>query len=288
MVPRSELMPLALLATLSAALMTVSCDRGRNTGALSPANEQSSVPPSIRYEDHLWAGGIEPLGGELHNSHTVDAESAKAGKSLFPSMNCDGCHGEAGSGWVGPSLADGRWRYGARDEEIFNSIFYGRPKGMPAYGGVIGSEGVWMLVNYLKSIRKPDTVPTQSWIETSAVRPQPARNEETSGVAGSSDTTTAATVSKSGMGLARGKVNLDTLLRRDGCTACHAIDRKVVGPAFRDVAAKYRQQNGAEQRLVNSTKKGSEGVWGSTPMPPNPAMDDQDLHFIVKQILSLK
>ena len=275
MVPRSELMPLVLLATLSAALMTVSCDRGRNAGALSPANEQSSVPPSIRYEDHLWAGGIEPPAGELHNPHTVDADSAKAGKRLFTSMNCDGCHGDAGSGWVGPSLADGRWRYGARDEEIFNSIFYGRPKGMPAYGGVIGSEGVWMLVNYLMSIRKPDTVPTQSWIETSAV-------------AASSDTTTAATVSKSGMGLARGEVNLDTLLRRDGCTACHAIDRKVVGPAFRDVAAKYRQQNGAEQRLVNSTKNGSEGVWGSIPMPPNPAMDDQNLHFIVKQILSLK
>lgn len=275
MVPRSELMPLALLATLSAALMTVSCDRGRNAGALSPANEQSSVPPSIRYEDHLWAGGIEPPAGELHNPHTVDADSAKAGKRLFTSMNCDGCHGDAGSGWVGPSLADGRWRYGARDEEIFSSIFYGRPKGMPAYGGVIGNEGVWMLVNYLMSIRKPDTVPTQSWIETSAV-------------AASSDTTTAATVSKSGMGLARGEVKLDTLLRRDGCTACHAIDRKVVGPAFRDVAAKYRQQNGAEQRLVNSTKNGSEGVWGSIPMPPNPAMDDQNLHFIVKQILSLK
>jgi cytochrome c551/c552 len=255
--------------------MTVSCDRGRNAGALSPANEQSSVPPSIRYEDHLWAGGIEPPAAELHNPHTANAESAEAGKRLFTSMNCDGCHGDAGSGWVGPSLADGRWRYGARDEEIFNSIFYGRPKGMPAYGGVIGSEGVWMLVNYLMSIRKPDTVPTQSWIETSAV-------------AASSDTTTAATVSKSGMGLARGEVNLDTLLRRDGCTACHAIDRKVVGPAFRDVAAKYRQQNGAEQRLVNSTKNGSEGVWGSIPMPPNPAMDDQNLHFIVKQILSLK
>lgn len=275
MVPRPELMPLALLATLSAALLTVSCDRGRNAGALSPANEQSSVPPSIRYEDHLWAGGIEPPPAELHNPHTVDAESAEAGKRLFTSMNCDGCHGDAGSGWVGPSLADGRWRYGARDEEIFNSIFYGRPKGMPAYGGVIGSEGVWMLVNYLMSIRKPDTVPTQSWIETSAV-------------AASSDTTTAATVSKSGMGLATGEVNLDTLLRRDGCTACHAIDRKVVGPAFRDVAAKYRQQNGAEQRLVNSTKNGSEGVWGSIPMPPNPAMNDQNLHFIVKQILSLK
>ena len=288
MVLRSELMPLALLATLSAALVTVSCNRGRKAEALSPANEQSGALPSIRYEDHLWAGGIAPPAGELHNPYTVDAESAKAGERLFTSMNCDGCHGDAGSGWVGPSLADGRWRYGARDEEIFNSIFYGRPKGMPAYGGVMGSEGVWMLVNYVKSIRKPDTVPTQSWIETPAVAPQPARNEETSGVAASSGITTAGTVSKSGMGLAGGKVNLDTLLRRDGCTACHAMDKKVVGPAFRDVAAKYRQQNGAEQRLVNSTKNGSEGAWGNIPMPPNSAVDDQDLHFIVKQILSLK
>ncbi len=288
MVPRSELMPLALLATLSAALMTVSCDRGRNAGALSPANEQSSSLPSIRYEDHLWAGGIAPPAGELgNNPHTVDAESAKAGKRLFTSMNCDGCHGDAGSGWVGPSLADGRWRYGARDEEIFNSIFYGRPKGMPAYGGVMGSEGVWMLVNYLKSLRKPNVVPTQSWIETPAVAPQPSRNEEASGAAASS-CTTAGTESKSGIGQVGGKGNFDALLRRDGCTACHAIDRKVVGPAFRDVAAKYRQQNGAEQRLVNSTKNGSEGVWGNIPMPPNSAMDDQDLHFIVKQILSLK
>jgi len=285
-VHRSELAPLAVLAALSAAL-TVSCDRGRKAETLSAANEHGSAPPSTRYEDHLWAGGITPPAGELRNPHAGDAESAKAGKKLFTSMNCDGCHGDAGSGWVGPSLADGRWRYGARDEEIFNSIFYGRPKGMPAYGGVIGSEGVWMLVNYLKSLRKPDVVPTQSWIETPAVASQPSRNEETSGAAASSGTM-AGTKSKSGMGQAGGKVNFDVLLRRDGCTACHAIDRKVVGPAFRDVAAKYRQQSGAEQRLVESTKNGSEGVWGNVPMPPNSAVDDKDLHFIVKQILSLK
>jgi len=288
MVTRSNLIILALLATLSAVLMTVSCDQGRNTGASSPGNEQGSTPLSRPDEDHLWAGGVAPPKDGLHKAHTVDAESINAGKRLFTSMNCDGCHGDAGSGWVGPSLGDGRWRYGGRDEEIFNSIFYGRPKGMPAYGGVMGSEGVWMLVNYLKSIPKPETVPTQSWIETPAVASQPMRKEETSGSAAASDIATPGTGSKSGMGIAGEKVNLNTLLRRDGCTACHAVDRKVVGPAFRDVAAKYRQQNGAEQRLFNSTKNGSEGVWGKIPMPPNAAMDDQDLHFIIKQILSLE
>jgi cytochrome c oxidase cbb3-type subunit 3 len=79
-------------------------------------------------------------------------------------MNCDGCHGGGGSGWVGPSLADGRWRYGGSDAEIFASIYYGRPKGMPAFGGRLGNDGVWTLVTYLKSLTPKDDVATESWV----------------------------------------------------------------------------------------------------------------------------
>ena len=279
MVTRSKSVPLAVVAVLTASLLTVACDRGRNAGTSSAGamNEPRNAPPSIRYEAHVWAAGIAPPAGELRNPHPDDAESAKAGEKLFTSMNCDGCHGDAGSGWVGPSLADGRWRYGGQDEEIFNSIFYGRPKGMPAYGGVMGSEGIWMLVNYLKSLPKPDAVPTESWLETPAAAPQPGTNTEPSSVPASPSVTTTGTES-----------NFNTLLRKDGCTACHAIDRKVVGPAFRDIAAKYRQQSGAEQRLFESAKNGSEGIWGNVPMPPNSAVADKDLHIIIKQILSLR
>ena len=78
-------------------------------------------------------------------------------------MNCDGCHGGGGAGWIAPSLADGRWRYGGADQEIFSSIFYGRPKGMPAFGGVLGTAGVWNLIAYLKSIPIPPNEPTESW-----------------------------------------------------------------------------------------------------------------------------
>jgi cytochrome c oxidase cbb3-type subunit 3 len=78
-------------------------------------------------------------------------------------MNCDGCHGGGGAGWIAPSLADGRWRYGGEDQEIFSSIFYGRPKGMPAFGGVLGPEGVWNLVAYLKSMPIPPNEATESW-----------------------------------------------------------------------------------------------------------------------------
>ncbi|HET9374101.1 MAG TPA: c-type cytochrome [Chthoniobacterales bacterium] len=266
--------PLAVLAALTVALLTVACNRSRNTRTSSAgaASEPSSAPPAIRYEAHMWAGGISPPTRELRNPHEGDTDNARAGARLFASMNCDGCHGDAGSGWVGPSLADGRWRYGGRDEEIFSSIFYGRSKGMPAYGGVIGSEGVWMLVNYLRSLPKPDVVPTESWIETPASAGAKNTQIESNLVVGQSG----------------GRADFETLLRNSGCSACHAINKKVVGPAFRDVAAKYRRQSNAEQRLIESVKNGSEGLWGDVPMPPNASLGDEDLHSIVKRILSLK
>jgi len=99
----------------------------------------------------------------LHNPYSGDAGVAKNGGQLFSAMNCDGCHGGGAVGWVGPNLGDGRWRYGGADEEIFNSIYYGRPRGMPAFGGALGTEGVWVLVTYLKSLPVPKDIATESW-----------------------------------------------------------------------------------------------------------------------------
>ena len=87
----------------------------------------------------------------------------KAGASLFAAMNCDGCHGTDASGFIGPSLTDGRWRYGGADAEVFTSIYYGRPKGMPAFGGKLGNDAVWTLVTYLKSLSVPANIATESW-----------------------------------------------------------------------------------------------------------------------------
>lgn len=130
----------------------------------APAVATSVVPPAVRYEAHLAAGGALPPAGTLTNPHTGDAVVAKQGAVLFTSMNCDGCHGGDASGWVGPNLADGRWRYGGSDAEVFSSIYFGRPKGMPAFGGMLGSEGVWILVTYLRSLPAPADVPTESWV----------------------------------------------------------------------------------------------------------------------------
>jgi cytochrome c oxidase cbb3-type subunit 3 len=143
------------------ALGAVSCGPGE--GPAQRQDQQQTAPPSVRYEAHVSAGGLPPAGAALRNPHEGDKKAAETGSGLFASMNCDGCHGGGAIGWVGPSLADGRWRYGGADEEIYQSIYYGRPKGMPAYGGALPSDAIWMLVTYLQSLPVPAGVPTQSW-----------------------------------------------------------------------------------------------------------------------------
>jgi len=80
----------------------------------------------------------------------------------------------------------------------------------------------------------------------------------------------------------------DDLLKKSGCTACHANDKKMVGPAYNDVAAKYKGDAGAAARLADKVKKGGSGVWGPVPMPPNPAVKDDDLKTMITYILALK
>lgn len=77
------------------------------------------------------------------------------------------------------------------------------------------------------------------------------------------------------------------LAAKYNCLACHAVDHKVVGPAWKDVAQKYRGQKGAEAKLIAKIRKGGAGVWGPVPMPPNPAPSDADLKELVHFILTL-
>jgi len=78
------------------------------------------------------------------------------------------------------------------------------------------------------------------------------------------------------------------LLAKSGCTACHANDKKLVGPAYKDVAAKYAKDAGAAAKLAAKVKAGGSGAWGQVPMPPNPAVSDADLKTMVAHILALK
>jgi len=77
------------------------------------------------------------------------------------------------------------------------------------------------------------------------------------------------------------------LAKAKNCAACHAVDKKVVGPAFKEVAAKYAGQKGAEDQLVQKVLKGSSGVWGGMPMPPN-SVTDKEARTLVQWILTQK
>jgi cytochrome c len=79
----------------------------------------------------------------------------------------------------------------------------------------------------------------------------------------------------------------EDLMKKDGCVACHAIDKKVVGPAYKDVAAKYKGDKTAEAKLIAKVKNGGSGVWGSVPMPPNNQVKDEDIKTLVAWILTL-
>ncbi|MFA5915593.1 MAG: c-type cytochrome [Burkholderiales bacterium] len=80
----------------------------------------------------------------------------------------------------------------------------------------------------------------------------------------------------------------EALAKKYNCLACHSVDKKVVGPAYKDVAAKYKGDAGAEARLVAKVKNGGSGVWGQIPMPPNSTVPDADVKALVKWVLSLK
>ncbi len=78
------------------------------------------------------------------------------------------------------------------------------------------------------------------------------------------------------------------LAQKSGCMACHGVDKKVLGPGMKDIAAKYKGDKSAEAKLITKVKKGGSGVWGPVPMPANsPQVKDGDIKSIVKWILSL-
>ena len=78
------------------------------------------------------------------------------------------------------------------------------------------------------------------------------------------------------------------LAQEKACMACHQIDKKVVGPSYKEVAAKYAGQKDAEAKLVKKVREGGSGVWGQVPMPPNTTVTEKDALVLVKWVLSQK
>jgi cytochrome c len=80
----------------------------------------------------------------------------------------------------------------------------------------------------------------------------------------------------------------EALANASGCLACHSVDKKLIGPGYKDIADKYRGNKAAEADLARKVKGGSKGVWGDIQMPANAHVKDEDIRAIVQWILSIK
>jgi cytochrome c oxidase cbb3-type subunit 3 len=143
----------------------------REPAIVRRAAQQSQQPATndqqatfIQHPEHIQPG-ISLRGGfaQLTSPFQGDQGKVKEGASLFVSYNCMDCHGADGSGAMGPSLADGRWHFGGAAGEVFQSIYEGRPEGMPAWGGRIPDDQIWRLVAYVQSLGVGKDVSTESF-----------------------------------------------------------------------------------------------------------------------------
>ena len=111
----------------------------------------------IEHPDFLPVGfpsQLRPL--LVRNPYEGDKRAIGVGSQLFVGYNCMDCHGAEGSGAMGPSFQDGRWHFGGSPGEVFESIYQGRPDGMPAWGGRISNDQIWMLTAYVRSLSTKD------------------------------------------------------------------------------------------------------------------------------------
>src|SRR6266550_539929 len=163
---RVWLAALAVLVTSSACESRSASDTQEST-AKAPSRSADSATShlvvagdSLRFiqHDEILPAGF-PLRATLltlKNPYEGDKRAISTGGQLFVAYNCLDCHGADGSGAMGPSFQDGRWHFGGAPGEVFESIYQGRPDGMPAWGGRITNDQIWMLTAYVRSLSSKD------------------------------------------------------------------------------------------------------------------------------------
>lgn len=268
-------------------------------------------PPGSAEADSQMVSRIKPFGEVV----MVDASAPKGnltGEQVFQSL-CKTCHepGIAGAPKVGdkaswaPSIKKGY------DTLVQHAIagFQEGTKVMPPKGGnpdladVEVQRAVVYMANRSGASFKEPPAPAAVSSTTAASAPAaaaPPNSVAASAAAPASATTaaaapasaaTAAAPAKAAPPAASGPLDLaagQAMMQKDGCGACHAVDKKIVGPAYQDVAAKYKGDAGALARLTQKVKAGGAGVWGPVPMPPNAQVPDSDIQSLVSWILALK
>ena len=112
--------------------------------------------------------GAQPDPPQIKNPMQGDPNAEQRGMTYYVNFNCVGCHASNGGGGMGPALSNNTFIYGAQPENIFLSIYQGRPNGMPAWGGVLPDDVIWDLVTYIGRISNE---PNRQWGRTFAAKP---------------------------------------------------------------------------------------------------------------------
>jgi cytochrome c len=99
-------------------------------------------------------------------------------------------------------------------------------------------------------------------------------------------TATVATLASGSVQAAPDVAKVKEILAANACLACHAIDKKVVGPAYQDVGAKYKGKDGEAATIAKHIREGVSGLWGAIPMPPNKNISDADINVVVQWLIA--
>jgi cytochrome c551/c552/cytochrome c5 len=265
-------------------------------------------PPGSAEADSQLLSRIKPFGEVT----IADASSPKrnlSGEQVYQSV-CKTCHepGIAGA----PKVADkAAWAVPIKRgyETLVQHAITGFQEGgkvMPPKGGNpdLADIEVQRAVVYMTNRSGANFKEPPAPAATASAATPPATTASTAPAATSSATTTAAaatgtagatpaaaTAAPSASAKSSGPLDpaaAQAMMQKDGCGACHAVDKKIVGPAYQDVAAKYKGDAGALAKLTQKVKAGGVGVWGPVPMPPNSWVADGDIQALVTWILALK
>ena len=229
---------------------------------------------------------IRPV-GQVTLAEAGGAKGEMSGEQVYQTV-CKTCHeaGLAGAPKFGDKSA---WapRLKQRVDALYTHALKGTDKGMPPKGGnpeladVEVERAVVFMANHSgATFPEPPAPPVPAAPAAAAPAPSPQ--------AASPAAQSRAPAPAAGSGAPLDMASGAALMQKDGCAACHAVDKKIVGPAYEDVAAKYRNDKDAPAKLVRKVKSGGAGVWGAVPMPPNSAVPDEDIKALVAWILTLK
>lgn len=123
-------------------------------GALAQDSSGNQQPEVVLTPQGVGGVAVPTTGTEKAKKYENDPAAIEQGKALYAAFNCNGCHAGGGGGF-GPALSDDKWIYGGSLPNIVDTLYEGRPKGMPAWRGKIPDEQMWQIAAYVKSLSKP-------------------------------------------------------------------------------------------------------------------------------------